>query len=78
VWRESSWTELKISPPWQRIGPYLVHDMLPSEYSKVFREALEKGVLLNPRSAGINTIPGIMTEGEKKLLEDILGKAAYD
>ena len=71
AWQETSWQSLKTAG-WKRRGPYLLHDFSPREYTQIFSYGLEKGIILNPRSAGVNFLPGTMSDGEQKLLESVL------
>lgn len=71
LWRESDWQDCRIGA-WRRSGPWLHHDFEPADYRKVFAHALEKGIILNPRSSGINCLPGVMSAGEKANLEAAL------
>lgn len=68
LWRESAWLRYRHSSRWQRTGPYLVHDLDSLEYSAFFRLALARGVVMNPRSDGLNILPGTCSEGERQLL----------
>lgn len=77
VWRESQWQQVSLGR-WSRHGPYLVHDFSPAAYCRVFQAALRAGVVLNPRSKGVNCLPGIMSPGERKALESILALAAEE
>jgi hypothetical protein len=71
TWREAVWQGWSIGA-WKRIGPWLYHEFGPGEYQKVFLKAMEAGILLNPRSSGINCLPGIMSQGEQAILERLL------
>lgn len=72
IWREAWWLRTSLGPSWQRVGPYLMHNLGPAEYAGLFKSALDQGVLLNPRCAGLNVIPGIMSDGELALVRKIL------
>ena len=74
VWRESAWQAIALGH-WKRTGPYLHHDFKPAAYGIIFRKALETGILLHPRSSGVNTLPGVMSPGEQAKLEEILAFA---
>jgi hypothetical protein len=71
IWRESAWQAVDTGL-WKRTGPYLRHPFSAEAYSQVFDRALRAGVLLHPRSSGINCLPGVMSAGEKAALENIL------
>lgn len=71
IWRESSWQKIAISP-WKRSGPYIYHSFSATDYCQVFSFALSLGIVLNPRSDGVNCLPGVMSDGEKKQLEAVL------
>jgi hypothetical protein len=70
-WRESWWSTVNLHR-WKRLGPYLFHPWNPEDYHLVFRFALRQGVVLNPRCDGVSIIPGLMSPGEQRRLEDVL------
>ncbi len=73
-WQESDWSQLKLEEPWHRLGPYLMHSYKNVDYKKVFSRALSHGILLNPTCRGLSILPGIMSHGEKALLEKVLAQ----
>ena len=70
-WVETNWRTIALGK-WRRAGPYLLHDYSASQYTQIFQNAYERGIILNPRSNGINFLPGIISSGEQKNLESCL------
>jgi hypothetical protein len=70
IWREPVWQTIDTGH-WKRTGPYLRHPFKPADYAQVFASALQAGILLHPRSSGINCLPGVLSPGEKAALEKL-------
>jgi len=71
VWNEENWSKTK-ADKWLRQGPYLYAKHDDDAYRQVFKVALAKGVLLNPRQSGASILPGTLTRGERALLSSVL------
>lgn len=70
-WDELYWSSFSIGS-WQRKGPYLLHSFEIQEYERIFRFALENGVILNPRHGGFSILPGLVSNGERESLRKVL------
>lgn len=75
TWREKDWQRIQLGSRWERTGPWLVHNFNEEDWSLVFRFALMQGVILNPSARGLNVLPGIISSGEIRKLEDVLSFA---
>jgi hypothetical protein len=59
--------------PWTQQGPYCLWSGNAENYSTLFTEALELGILLSPSPDLPCILPGIQTSGDLKLLKQFFG-----
>lgn len=71
LWRRA---DRRLSPYFERKGPYLFPRRGEAEYGALFEAAISGGVLLSPRYEEPSIIPGDFDDGELKKLATALGK----
>ncbi len=58
-------------PGWTRRGPYLRYAWAPEEHERVWRSALERGVLLAPRHPGPSIVPPDLSRTETQAAREV-------
>lgn len=58
-------------PGWTRRGPYLRYAWAPEEHERVWRRALERGVLLAPRHPGPSIVPPDLSRTEIQAAREV-------
>ena len=74
IWRTETLPPKDFSayPSFSQRGPYLAWNREPENYQKIFREALEKGLLIPPQEKYPLVIPRELSDYEERTLRDFL------